>query len=262
MSPPPARTMRGKSACVSAIGASRSTSIIRWYTSNTVSIARERRDMPALLNKPLIGPPWLTAHSHALSTREGMFSKSVASKGRTNAPGLQRSAIAVRADKFRPDRITLTPAWAEASANAAPIPEVAPVIHHILPSDIFIPLMSRHQVASDMASRQRHVCFTPAGRSRHLGVLAQLVQGLMLTEAAQFEMADFNDRCRNFGGKSTSHEQWPANILAEEFQPAEDVDVAPDGGEVEAIARANIAVCGITIVQSNIDGNMLLDLGR
>jgi hypothetical protein len=68
----------------------------------------------------------------------------------------------------------------------------------------------------------------------------------MLTEAAQFEMADFNDRCRNFGGKSTSHEQWPANILAEEFQPAEDVDVAPDGGEVEAIARANIAVCGIT----------------
>jgi len=38
--------------------------------------------MPALLNKPLIGPPWLTAHSHALSTREGMFSKSVASKGR------------------------------------------------------------------------------------------------------------------------------------------------------------------------------------
>src|SRR5882672_2080779 len=79
---------------------------------------------------------------------------------------------------------------------------------------------------------------------------------------AQFEMADFKDRCRNFGGKSTSHEQWPANILAEEFQPAEDVDVAPDGGEVEAIARANIAVCGITIVQSNIDGNMLLDLGR
>src|SRR5713101_6706330 len=93
----------------------------------------------------------------------------------------------------------------------------------------------------------------PRGRSRHLAVLAQPVQGLMLTEAAQFEMAEFNDRCRNFGGKSTSHEQWPANILAEEFQPAEDVDVAPDGGEVEAIARANIAVCGITIVQSNID---------
>src|SRR5258706_11027211 len=102
----------------------------------------------------------------------------------------------------------------------------------------------------------------PRGRSRHLAVLAQPVQGLMLTEAAQFEMADFKDRCRNFCGKSTSHEQWPANILAEEVQPAEDVDVTPDAGEVEAIARANIAVCGITIVQSNIDGNMLLDLGR
>jgi hypothetical protein len=102
----------------------------------------------------------------------------------------------------------------------------------------------------------------PRRRSRHLAVLAQPVQGLMLTEAAQFEMADFKCRCRNFCGKSTSHEQWPANILAEEFQPAEDIDVAPDGGEVEAIARANIAVCGITIVQSNIDGNMLLDLRR
>jgi hypothetical protein len=84
----------------------------------------------------------------------------------------------------------------------------------------------------------------------------------MPTEATQFEMADFKDRCCNFGGKSTTHEQWPANILAEEFQPAEDVDVAPDGGEVQAIARTNIPVCGITIVQSNIDGNMLLDLGR
>src|SRR5260370_12859432 len=168
MSPPPARTMRGKSACVSAIGASRSTSIIRWYTSNTVSIARERCDIPALLNKPLIGPPWLTAHSHALSTREGMFSKSVAAKGRTNAPGLQRSAIAVRADKCRPDRITLTTAWAEASANAAPIPEVAPVIHHILPSDIFIPPYEPTSVASDMASRQRHICFTPNNRHQWL----------------------------------------------------------------------------------------------
>src|SRR5258708_37065261 len=53
-------------------------------------------------------------------------------------------------------------ALADASAQAG-FKEVAPVIHHILPSDIFIPLMSRHQVASDMASRQRHVCFTPAG---------------------------------------------------------------------------------------------------
>ena len=36
----------------------------------------------------------------------------------------------------------------------------------------------------------------PRGRSRHVAVLAQPVQGLMLTEAAQFEMADFKDRCR------------------------------------------------------------------
>jgi len=44
------------------------------------------------------------------------------------------------------------------------------------------------------------------GHSRHLAVLAQTVQGLMLTEAAQFEVADFKYRCLNFGGKSTSHE--------------------------------------------------------
>src|SRR5258708_5190763 len=62
---------------------------------------------------------------------------------------------------------SLKPAWAEASANAAPIPEVAPVFPHILPSDLFIAPMSRHQVVSDMASRQRHVCFTPmCGRLR------------------------------------------------------------------------------------------------
>ena len=130
---------------------------------------------------------------------------------------------------------------------------------------------SGHARASRLGQKQKFTpnspysllhAIRPRGRSRHLAVLAQPVQGLMLTEAAQFEMADFKDRCRNFGGKSTSHEQWPANILAEEFEPAEDVDVTPDGGEVEAIARANIAVCGITIVQSNIDGNVLLDLGQ
>jgi len=70
----------------------------------------------------------------------------------------------------------------------------------------------------------------PRGRSRHLAVLAQPVQGLMLTEAAQFEMADFKTGAAILR-QSTSHEQWPANILAEEFQPAEDVDVAPDGGK-------------------------------
>ena len=84
----------------------------------------------------------------------------------------------------------------------------------------------------------------------------------MLPEAAQFEMANLKDRRHNFHGKSISHEQWPADILAEEFQPAQDVDVAPDGGEVQTIARTNIAVCGIAIMQSDIDANMLLDLRR
>jgi len=84
----------------------------------------------------------------------------------------------------------------------------------------------------------------------------------MLTEATQLEMADLKDRCRNFRGESAGHEQWPADILAEKFQPAEDIDVAADGGEVEAIARANVAICGIAMVQSDVDGNMLLDLLR
>jgi hypothetical protein len=49
----------------------------------------------------------------------------------------------------------------------------------------------------------------------------------MPAEAAQLKMADLNDWFGNFNGESIGHEQGPADVLAEEFQPAEDVDVAP-----------------------------------
>src|SRR5262249_56428978 len=62
----------------------------------------------------------------------------------------------------------------------------------------------------------------------------------MPAEAAQLEMADLNDWFGNFNGESIGHEQAPADVLAEEFQPAEDVDVAPNGGEVEADAGGQI----------------------
>ena len=57
----------------------------------------------------------------------------------------------------------------------------------------------------------------PLGSGGRLGIIAQPVHRLMLPEAAQFEMADLKDRCLNFHGESISHEQWPADILAEEF---------------------------------------------
>jgi len=57
----------------------------------------------------------------------------------------------------------------------------------------------------------------PLGSGRHLTALAQPVHGLMLTEAAQFEMADLKDRRRNFHGESISHEKRLADILAEQF---------------------------------------------
>jgi hypothetical protein len=57
-------------------------------------------------------------------------------------------------------------------------------------------------------------------------------------------MADLKDRFGNFDGESMGHQQWPADILAEEFQPAKDVDVPPNNAEIETIARANIAVGG------------------
>src|SRR2546430_16298272 len=60
----------------------------------------------------------------------------------------------------------------------------------------------------------------------------------MPAEAAQLEMADLNDWFGNFNGESIGYEQGPAHVLAEEFQPAEDVDVAPNGGEVEAGGRS------------------------
>ena len=42
----------------------------------------------------------------------------------------------------------------------------------------------------------------------------------MPAEAAQLEMADLNDWFGNFNGESIGHEEGPADVLAEEFQPA------------------------------------------
>src|SRR4029077_9204363 len=67
-------------------------------------------------------------------------------------------------------------------------------------------------------------------------------------------MADLKDRFGNFDGESIGHQQWPADVLAEEFQPTKDVDVPPDNTEIETIAGANIAVGGNAVVQSDIDG--------
>jgi hypothetical protein len=90
--------------------------------------------------------------------------------------------------------------------------------------------------------------------------LAHPVHRLVLAKPAQLEMADLKDRFGNFDGESIGHQQWPADILAEELQPTKDVDVPPDNTEIETIARANIAVGGNAVVQSDIDGNMLLNL--
>src|ERR1700720_3103667 len=79
---------------------------------------------------------------------------------------------------------------------------------------------------------------------RRVALLAQPVHGLRPAEAAQLEMADFGNWFRDSGGKCTGHEQRPADVLAEEFQPAEDIEVASGGGEVEPIAGANVTVGG------------------
>src|SRR5258708_36093400 len=84
----------------------------------------------------------------------------------------------------------------------------------------------------------------------------------MPAEAAQLEMADLNDWFGNFNGKSIGQEHGPADVLAEEFQPAEDVDVAPDGGEVEAVSRAKNALGHIAEGEGSIDRKNLLDLSR
>ena len=60
------------------------------------------------------------------------------------------------------------------------------------------------------------------------------------------------NRFGNFDGESIGHQQWPADILAEEFQPTKDADVPPNNAEIETIARANIAVGGNAVVQSDI----------
>jgi hypothetical protein len=88
----------------------------------------------------------------------------------------------------------------------------------------------------------------PLGTARRFALLAHPVYCLVLAKSAQLEMADLKDRFGNFDGESTSHQQWPADILAEEFQPTKDVNVPPDNTEIETIARANIAVSGIAVV--------------
>ena len=95
-------------------------------------------------------------------------------------------------------------------------------------------------------------------REKRFALLAHPLHRLVLAKPAQLEMADLTDRFGNFDGESIGHQQWPADILAEEFQPTKDVDVPPDNTEIETIARANIAVGGNAAVQSDIDGNMLL----
>jgi hypothetical protein len=90
--------------------------------------------------------------------------------------------------------------------------------------------------------------------------LAQPVNRLLLAEPSQLEMADLKDRFGNFDSECIGHQQWSANILAQEFQPTKDVDVPPNNAEIETIPRANIAIGGNAVVQSDIDGNMLLNL--
>src|SRR5262249_56928682 len=82
----------------------------------------------------------------------------------------------------------------------------------------------------------------------------------MPAEAAQLEMADLNDWFGNFNGESIGHEQGPADVLAEEFQPAEDVDVAPNGGEVEAGCGGDIFGGHSAGGLGGIGGKMLLGL--
>ena len=53
----------------------------------------------------------------------------------------------------------------------------------------------------------------------------------MPAEAAQLEMADFEDRLGDLRGEDIGHQQRPADLLAQELEAAEDVDVATDGGE-------------------------------
>src|ERR1700733_8834953 len=102
----------------------------------------------------------------------------------------------------------------------------------------------------------------PLGTAWRFTLLAQPVHRLVLAKPSQLEMADLKDRFGNFDGESIGHQQWPANILAQQFQPAKDVDVPPNNAEIETIARANIAIGGNAVVQSDIDGNMLLNLRR
>jgi branched-chain amino acid transport system permease protein len=63
----------------------------------------------------------------------------------------------------------------------------------------------------------------------------------VLAKPAQLEMADLKDRFGNFDGESIGHQQWPADILAEELQPTKDVDVPPDSLPYGTRRRVEVA---------------------
>src|SRR3569832_1038164 len=93
--------------------------------------------MPALFTRPAMPPPpCSTAQAQAWSAMAGMRSKSVASNGRTSDVLPASFATSFSAARLRPDRMSLAPALPSATASAAPLPDDAPVIHQVLPSNM------------------------------------------------------------------------------------------------------------------------------
>ena len=77
----------------------------------------------------------LSRHAHAVSVAAAIAARSVASNGSTSASA-QSPATACSAASSRPDRTTRAPCAASARANAAPMPEEAPVIHAVCPENV------------------------------------------------------------------------------------------------------------------------------
>src|ERR1700733_10715702 len=90
----------------------------------------------------------------------------------------------------------------------------------------------------------------PEKSSRALFV-RQLEKALHLGEPAHLEMADLPHRSMQRVGEGLRHDQRAVELAAQPFDPARQIDVWADHGEVQAVARTDIAVADRAVMQGD-----------
>src|SRR5215831_8343358 len=113
----------------------------------------------------------------------------------------------------RPLSPTSGPTRPHLTANCLPLPRST-----MGTSSILITVFSViRRLLADLSNPSR-ICGKVVGAGGCFALLTHPVHRLVLAKPAQLEMTDLKNRFSNFACESIGHQQWPADILAEEFQ--------------------------------------------